>query len=444
MDLLGVRNLPYLARRNYYYEFLHLIPWGLLTGVVEGNLSAIVVAKTFRGGDLLVATASATPVGALFLSMAFGMISVGRPKLRLSMLYCAGTAICVMSVALVPRTEWGGILFVIQMALAQVFLCGVVTLRGALWKRNYPVRARGLITARLQALRMLAGVVTLLLLPALFDLDPNWYRATYAATGLAGVVAVILLRKMRVRHEKSELAGAGRTTEDEALERMGLWEALWPISVLARAWRILRGDAAFTRYLVAQMLLGIGVHMVVPVMVITLDETFAYYWISAVLVEVIPQVATFGSLRRWGPFFDRVPLPRFRVYTSLAAAVGMIFGMVATIAVTGEGGVREAIAFPLAALLFALRGVAHGVQRGGASLAWNLGHLHFSSGGDAELYLGVHMSLTGIRAIVGPFLGVGLAQAMGWGVWGVGCGLCLLSAREFHQMARQESDGQMR
>ena len=26
LDLLGVRSLPYLARRNYYYEFLHLIP----------------------------------------------------------------------------------------------------------------------------------------------------------------------------------------------------------------------------------------------------------------------------------------------------------------------------------------------------------------------------------------------------------------------------------
>lgn len=443
MDLLGVRNLPYLSRRNYYYEFLHLIPWGLLTGVVEGNLSAIVVAKTFQGGDFLVATASATPVGALFLSMAFGMVSVGRPKLRLSALYCTGTALCVTSVALVPRTEWGGVLFVIQMGLAQVFLCGVVTLRAALWKRNYPVRARGLITARLQALRMLAGVVTLLLLPALFDLDPEWYRATYAATGVAGVLAVVLLRKMHVRHERSELAGGGAGADD-LVARMTLWEAVWPISVLTRAWRILRGDPAFTRYLVAQMLLGIGVHMVVPVMVITLDRTFAYYWISAVLVEVIPQVATFGSLRRWGPFFDRVPLPRFRVYTSLAAAVGMIFGMAATIAVGGEGGVQEAIVFPLAALLFALRGVAHGVQRGGASLAWNLGHLHFSSGGDAELYLGVHMSLTGIRAIVGPFVGVGLAQMMGWGVWGVGCGLCLLSAWEFHQMARQEAGEQAR
>ena len=45
LDLLGSRSLPFLSRRNYRIEFYHLLFWGVVAGVIEGNIGSIVVAK---------------------------------------------------------------------------------------------------------------------------------------------------------------------------------------------------------------------------------------------------------------------------------------------------------------------------------------------------------------------------------------------------------------
>ena len=78
LDLLGARRLPFLARRNYRIEVCHLFHWGVIVGLIEGNIGSIVVDKTFGGGSLLVAAASATPIGAQLLSIIWGSLAVGR------------------------------------------------------------------------------------------------------------------------------------------------------------------------------------------------------------------------------------------------------------------------------------------------------------------------------------------------------------------------------
>ncbi|MCP4250048.1 MAG: hypothetical protein GY778_23650, partial [bacterium] len=58
-DVFRARSLPYMSRRNYVHEAAHLLPWGLVVGMAEGNVTAVLVAKTFGGGDLLVSIAVA-------------------------------------------------------------------------------------------------------------------------------------------------------------------------------------------------------------------------------------------------------------------------------------------------------------------------------------------------------------------------------------------------
>ena len=38
MDVLGVGKLPFMARRNFVNEFIHLLPWSVLAGVVRMRL----------------------------------------------------------------------------------------------------------------------------------------------------------------------------------------------------------------------------------------------------------------------------------------------------------------------------------------------------------------------------------------------------------------------
>jgi hypothetical protein len=49
-----------------------------------------------------------------------------------------------------------------------------------------------------------------------------------------------------------------------------------------------------------------------------------------------------------------------------------------------------------------------GVARGGGSIAWQLGHNHFAPPERAGLYMSVHVTLTGLRGLIAPFLGMWL------------------------------------
>ena len=52
-----------------------------------------------------------------------------------------------------------------------------------------------------------------------------------------------------------------------------------------------------------------------------------------------------------------------------------------------------------------------GVAFGGGVLAWNLGHHDFSNVSASPAYMGVHVTLTGIRGLIAPSLGVFLYEA---------------------------------
>jgi hypothetical protein len=95
--------------------------------------------------------------------------------------------------------------------------------------------------------------------------------------------------------------------------------------------------------------------------------------------------------------------------------------------------------FPAAVLLFALRGIANGLGSGGGALAWNLGHLDFARPEEAEIYMGIHVSLTGLRGLIAPLIGMWLYASFGWTVWMIGLAFSLCSLYSYASMAREES-----
>ncbi len=442
MDYLDARGLPFLCRRNYYYEFKHLIPWGVFAGMIEGNAAAIVVQKTFGGSPLLVATASATPIGVLLFSYLWGLLCAGRRKLPLTTAFGSGAALCAATVCLTPRTHAGALIFVIQMACAQAFLAGVVTVRSSLWKHNYPPEVRGKVAARLQAVRLLMGICVLSVASLVFDHDPSSYRYVYPIAAASGLVAILILQRVRVRHESSELralACGGR------VERVSIRRSVSPVFLVRGMVGILMMDRRYARYLATQMLLGTSVQLVMPVLVIVVGAAVDRYVVAIYVIEVIPKLLMFSSLRRWGRLFDRVGVNRFRVYTGCCAAAGLLLGLAATYAISDHGGSADGdswvvrFAVPGALVLFALRGVLHGLHQGGGTLAWNLGHLHYATRENAELYMGVHQTLTGVRGLIAPFLGVILWHYLGWGVWGIAFFLCVAGVIGFHRLAKGDA-----
>ncbi len=447
MDLLGVGTLPFLARRNYYYEFKHIVPWSMLAGLVEGQFASVIVSKTFHGSPLLIAIATATPVAALTFSLIWGLLCVGRPKVRLLVYFAAGTALCAGIVGAIPTSPTGAVWFICQMAAAQILLAGVVTVRSAVWKSNYPHSVRGRITARLQAVRIVTSNVTVLLGARICDIDPTSYRYMFPCAAVLGLLGVSLLTRIHIRGERGELQRHGRPRPDGDLraglaEPFSLTALLSPGHVLRQMYRVFRRDRRFGQYCVAQFLTGTANLMVLAVVVAIVTQDLQLgdawgFWISIGLIQVLQRLVMLVSIGRWARLFDRIGVVQFRVVNVACWSLSLVFGLAATL-ITQAAGQIGAIFLPLAVSLFAIRAIWHGLGLGGGALAWNLGHLHFARHDEAEIYMGIHVSLTGLRGVFAPLLGMWLYLMLGWPVWLIALALSLSSVSMYAWMARQE------
>lgn len=442
MDLFLSRSLPFMSRRNYVCEARHLLLWGVVAGMAEGSVTGVVVSKTFGGSELLIGFAAASPMCAKLVSLLWGMVCVGRRKLPVISLLALATVVCLLSVAATPDKGWGGALFVTQLAMTQIFLSGVVTVRTALWKHNYPKEYRGRITSRLQVIRLIPSIATMFCAAAVFDRDPSTYCYIYPLVALCGAAGIILLQRMQVRGEKAQM----RRLEDEAnnglseglAEPFSLAAILWPGNVLGEMKRVLWEDKRFARYCGALMLIGMGNLMVVPVMVIIVTQALDMtYMASLALLEIVPRGVMMLALYRWAPYFDRVGVVRFRVANGACWLTCLVLGTLGAAAVVHSDRLGPSSA-AIAVALFALCHVFKGLGFGSGALAWNLGHLHFARPHEAEVYMGIHVTLTGLRGLIMPLLGIWLWSRTGILVWVLACVLCAGGLLGYISMARAE------
>ncbi len=133
-----------------------------------------------------------------------------------------------------------------------------------------------------------------------------------------------------------------------------------------------------------------------------------------------------------------VHIAQFRVWQSAFFTVSL--------ALSGLGIWMESVA------LLAVARVLYGIARGGGGVAWTIGHNDFASRQMATLYMGLHVTLTGVRGAVAPFFGMLLF--LGWGtslgpvalpsfegigalVWGVACAFSLVSGIGFRRLRRR-------
>lgn len=446
MGLLGLRSFPYLTRRNYLYEFRHILGWSVLVGLIEGGqFPAILIANTFHGGATAIAIANATPFAAFSFSLMWGMLCAGRSKVMLMSGFCACAALCVGLSGFALPTPGGMVWFIALIALAQISLSGVVTVRSALWKSNYPQACRGRMTAGLQATRFLIAVLVTLVAASMCDANPLAYRFILPVGALFGLVSLWPLKRIHVRGERSSLKSkphgdveSGGTSQKASLDST---TALSLARTARQVTRILRGDKLFARYCVAQFLIGIANLMTIPIVVLVITRNLSVsstsvFWVSTALIAALPTLVRLGSLARWGRLFDRLGVIRYRVINVTNWILSLGLGMAATMVVMTHPAPRPAV-FLIAISLFVLRGIANGLAQAGGTLAWNLGHLDFAPPEDAEIYMGIHVSLAGLRGLIAPFAGVWLWNSIGWPVWLISLALASASLLIFYSMRNE-------
>jgi hypothetical protein len=163
--------------------------------------------------------------------------------------------------------------------------------------------------------------------------------------------------------------------------------------------RILRDDPLFARYMLWQFVLGVSNMMIEPAVIyaVTNELRASYEW-SITLTVVLPLGLGMATIPLWAGYVDRVHIAEFRARHSWI----FVFSQ----AVVGFGVFVGSL--PVLAVGRSLLGVA----RGGGTLAWQLGHNDFAHPERAGAYMGLHVTLTGLRGAFAPFLGMLLYVGM--------------------------------
>ncbi len=172
-------------------------------------------------------------------------------------------------------------------------------------------------------------------------------------------------------------------------------------------------------------------------MTIVIKELYLSYYHSCNLLEILPRVLMMGSIMPWAGLFDRVGAIRFRVFNSVVWGGGAVFGGIGAF-VLGHYGIDTVATFTIVVTAVALARVSQGLGMGGGAIAWTIGHLHFAEPEKAEIYMGIHVTLTGVRGLAAPFLGAALYVAFGWPVFAVALALSIAGTLSFRALAKAE------
>ena len=420
-------SMPYLSRALYTRE---LPAWALLpvmTGVLEGGVVGVIVMKLYEGVvssellHLIVALLSGLPAIANLMSFAWAALSQGRAKIRLLVWMQIACALCTALPALAGEGTTGLWLFVGGVVGARLCWSGVITLRSTVWGANYPRAIRARIAGKFATIQaiVLAGISGAIGLS--MDWDQEAYRWAYPLAAVVGLLGTAAYSRVRMRGHAALIRH-----EREAMTSVNpLRPSLNPLHILS----FLRGDPKFMKFMGCQFLLGTGNMMISAPLIIVLTTVYMMDYVQAIaIMATIPILLMPFSIPLWSRFLDRVHIIRFRAVHSWIFIIATLV-LVSSVATGWLAGLW---------IVAVIRGIAFG----GGVLAWNLGHLDFSTTASSSTYMSVHVTLTGLRGLLAPLLGVQIysmlqeANPTGWVVFSIAMVIGTAGATGFVLMAR--------
>jgi len=367
-----------------------ILPWGLLgftLGLVEGATAAVLVKQHFAGAaatfgvNIAVALVSGAPAFSNVLSFVWANVAHGRARVQLMVALQAGFALLVGCVALASRASSGLWLTVLAIIAARVLWAGILTVRAAVWTANYPRNVLARITGRIVIVNAITVAGSAALVGWALEARAVDARWLYGGGAIAGLTGAWLYRAMRVRREFQLLAAeaaSGAVSE--------------PFS-LAMLTQILKEDPAYREYMLWMGVFGAGNLMLTAQLVLLFSEQLHLTSGTQIgLLAVVPLITQPLFMPWWSRLFDGSHLVRYRSrqgWALVAASLALCLGV-----------------FLRSAPILWSGAVLLGAAQAGANLGWNLGHNDFASIGRAQHYMGVHVTLTGLRGGVAPPLGV--------------------------------------
>ncbi|MCK4873901.1 MAG: hypothetical protein KAS72_14365 [Phycisphaerales bacterium] len=376
-------GLPLMSRPSYRRELTVAALMPVALSMLEGGILGVIAKKAFDAPDLAIAFITAGPAMANMTSFLWTHAIRGRNRVRAVNLAQIGVLVMLLVIATAPAGNSVGLwMLLIASTFGRICMTGIITARADIWRANYPRATRfhviGNFTILTAAIIALSGIMV----GQAMDMNEHSYHLFLPISAAIGLVGAIIFSRLRWRGGRSF---SRRERHADAAGGNGASAAMML--------RVLREDPHYRLYMICQFVLGIANLSLMPPLIKALDETFHLQYRSSItLTTTIPIGLMVFALPFWSWFLSRVHIVHFRAIQS--------WFFVIAIALTAVSILGELL------LLLYISRIILGIARGGGALAWNLGHNDFSSREMAPIYMGIHVTLTGVRGALGPFFGM--------------------------------------
>ncbi len=398
----GLPRLEGIARASYRRERVRDWTLPAAGGLMEAGVVGVIADKVYDVHPTLLALISAAPMFGNLSSVLWARVAEGRPKVPLLTAMQTVFIGLVAAVAFLPSDPSGGPLLAVAVVLARLLIGGILTVRSTVWTLNYPGDVRSRITARLSLYTTAAITLTALVAGFALDADPNSFRWVYPLGAAIATIGLLAFARVELVGEKAHLAAErgepllprpeGANAPESSLPEP-------PAEPGRGLFALLRSDPLFARYQLWQFVIG-SANMIMegPLILLVSRDLGASYSVSIALSLVLPLSFSMVSLPLWAPWMDRIHIAEFRAKHSGLWALSQ--------AIVWGGAIAGSLLF------IGVGRAMLGIARGGGLLAWQIGHNDFASPERAARYMGVHVTLTGVRGAFAPFLGMLLY--VGW------------------------------
>ncbi len=361
----------------------------------EGGVAGVLINHIYHDQVSLfwlsqaIAIVAGAPAFANLSSPLWVRLEQGRDKVRMISILMIGSAASLLLFVVAPVSRWGLVVAVSASVAGRIFWSGVVTVRSALWRANYPRYIRAKITASFALPMSIILASTGVLIGWFSERSLFQVKLLYSVLLLSGIIAAVLYSTLELRGAKKLSA-----TENHIKQNEGQFN-------LAMLVRILVKDHSYRNYMGIMFLFGSGNLMFMAPLILLLNEQLQIQqWQQILLTTSIPLAAMPLTINLWAKLLNKVHIIPYRAIHSWSFVIAI--GLFALASATGANW----LLWP-ASLVF-------GIAIAGAVLGWNLGHHDFTTPERASHYMAVHVTLTGIRGLIMPILGVNLYYGLGW------------------------------
>lgn len=298
----------------------------------------------------------------------------------------AGRLILILMLFVTNYYQYLGILIVVFS-----FNAFISPAQNAILQTNISAVNRGNVFGLTTSLVTLISILFSFLIGRLLDLNQDYFRYFFAFVGIAGLIHAIIMSRVQLRK-----------THNTAKAFISYKQIFYlPI---VRSLELLKKNKEFAIFQRNFFVYGIAFMILLPAIPKYLVEYLQMDYSQTFLAKsVLAQIGILFFAPLAGKFFDKKNPALFTSFSYLLLSLYPLTLMISSFLI-GSHYANAIVYLAFFILSLAMSGVV---------ISWNISSICFAGDEDVSMYQSVHVSLTGLRGIFAPFLGLLVMKLIG-------------------------------